>query len=211
MSPIQRLVLRFDAHLRRKAKVFEYSDSPECVFRISHAASRSSYRLSDGVAVSRGDPVIEIHLWNEHMPKMNTARASIGWGSRLAHAFRFSLEELCAWLDSRPEFDDVVAVRADMALAGGKRSEQLVRRMCMPLGLEAANDGYRPPPIERLYNLGENVTGLMLVLATNPAAARLDILIRGRARIAISRAELRRRYSRRPRPADYALGTRSSA
>jgi hypothetical protein len=212
VSPIQRLVLRFDAHLRRRAGVFEYSDSPRCVFRIGRAISRCGYTLSDGVAVSPGDKVVELHLWNEHMPRMAAARASIGWGSRLAHGFRFSLQELCAWLDSQPEYDDVVAVRTDMALAGGKRTEQLVRRMCMPFGLEEVNDGHRPPLGERLFNLGENVTGLLLVLATNPAAVRPDILLRGRARLAMSRAELRRRHGARTDPglADHAIGMRSS-
>jgi hypothetical protein len=193
-SLIQRFVFWLDERLRRGQQVFEYSDRPDCVFRIQRSRSRSSYVLSDGVAVHEGDPIIELHLWNEHLPKMPAARASIGWGSRLAHGFRSSLRELCAWLDARPDYDDAAAVYANMGLGGAKRTEQLVRWMCGPLGLEPVNDGHRPTFGQHLHRLGDNILGLMLVMATNPVAARADMLMRHRARVAISRSELRRRY-----------------
>ena len=196
-SLIQRFVFWLDEGLRRDQQMFEYSDRPDCLFRIQHSRSRSSYVLSDGVAVREGDPIIELHLWNEHLPKMTAARASIAWGSRLAHGFRSSLRELRAWLDARPEHDDATVVFANMALGGGKRTDQLVRWMCGPLGLEPVIDGYRPTFREHLKRLGENILGLMLVMATNPAAARFDMLMRDRAHVAMSRAELRRRYGRR--------------
>jgi hypothetical protein len=194
---IGRFVFWLDARLRREQQVLEYSDRAECVFRIQRAVSRSSYALSDGVVVHEGDPIIELHLWNEHLPKMAAARASIGWGSRLTHGFRSSLQELCTWLDARPEFDDVHVVYANMSLGGGERTAQLVRWMCGPLGLELVNDRHRPTLGEHLHRLGENVLGLMLVMATNPVAARPGMLIRQRARVAMSRAQLRRRYGGR--------------
>jgi hypothetical protein len=193
-SLIQRFVFWLDEGLRREQQVFEYSDRRDCVFRIQRTRSRSSYVLSDGVTVSEGDPIIELHLWNEHVPTMTAARASIGWGSRLAHGFRSSLRELRAWLDARPEYDDATVLYANMALGGGKRTDQLVRRMCGPLGLEPVTDGCRPTFRDHLKRLGENILGLMLATATNPVAARFDMLMRGRARVAMSRAELRRRY-----------------
>jgi hypothetical protein len=196
-SPIQRFVFWLDKGLRRDRQVFEYSDRPDCVFRIQRSRSPSSYVLSDGVTVNEGDPIIELHLWNEHLPKMTAARASIGWGTRLAHGFRSSLRELCAWLDVRREYDDVTVVYANMALGGGERTDQLLRWMCGPLGLEPVADGYRPTFRDHLRRLGENILGLMLVLAINPVAARFEMLMRDRARVAMSRAELRRRYGRR--------------
>jgi hypothetical protein len=199
LSLIQRFVFWLDDGLRRDQHVFEYSDRPDCVFRIQRARSRSSYVLSDGVAVREGDPIIELHLWNEQLPKMTAARASIGWGTRLAHGFRSSLQELRAWLDARPEYDDAAVIYANMGLGGGERTNQLVRWMCGPMGLELVNDGYRPTFGDHLHRLGDNILGLMLAMATNPAAARFDMLIRRRARIAISRAELRRRHGRWPR------------
>jgi hypothetical protein len=194
---IQRFVFWLDARLRRSQRVFEYSDRADCVFRIQRSRAQSSYNLSDGVAVLEGDQIVELHLWNEQVPKMAASRASIRWGNRLTRAFRSSLRELCAYLDARPEFDDLNVVFADLALSGGKRTPQLVRGMCRPLGFEMVDDGHRPTPREHLHRLGANILGLMLVIATNPVAARLDMLGRDRARVAISRAELRRRYARR--------------
>ena len=197
LSFFQWFVFGLDRRLRRVHQVFEYSDRPDCVFRIQRKPSSSSYVLSDGVAVREGDPVIELHLWNEHLPKMSAARASIGWGSRLNHGFRNSLEELASYLDARPEFDDVEVVYANMALGGRDRTDELVLKLCRVLGLERVNDGHRVSLGEHLQRCGENILGLMLSMATNPAASRLDMLGRSRARLAISREKLRSRRAAR--------------
>ncbi|HEX5500056.1 MAG TPA: hypothetical protein VFX03_12550, partial [Thermomicrobiales bacterium] len=46
----------------------------------------------------------------------------------------------------------------------------------------------------RLHRFGENLLGLMFVLARNPPSARFDVLFRDRAQIFLSRRALDRRY-----------------
>ena len=196
VSVVQRFVFGLDRWLQRSQDVFEYSDRPDCVFRIQRTLSSSSYVLSDGVAVREGDPIIELHLWNEHMPRMDAAGGGIGWGSRLNHGFRDSLAELSGWLDARPEFDDFKVVYANMALGGRERTEGLVAKLCKVLGLERIEDGHKISLGEHLRRFGENILGLMLSAASNPAAARLDMLARSRARLAISRGKLRANRAR---------------
>lgn len=196
MSLLGRFVSGIDTRLRRAQQVFEYSDRPDCTFRIRRTTSRSSYVLSDGTVVRKGDPIVELHLWNEQLPKLERKNGSIGFGSRLSHGFRDSLAELSAYLDARPQFDDVKVVYANMALGDAGRTSELVVRMCRNLGLEPVHDGHRPGLGEHLHRLGENILSLMTAAVTNPPAARLGMLLRSRAQIAMSRDELRRRRSR---------------
>ncbi len=196
---LQKFVLGLDDRLRLANQTFEYSQRPDCVFRIQRSRSRTRYRLSDGVEVHEGDPVIELHFWNEHLPKLDAKGGSIGWGSRLNNGYRTSLRELSAYLDARPEFDDFNVISGQMALGGRERTDELVLRMCNVMGLERVVDDHKPSFGEHLQRFGENILGLMLVMATNPVVARPSMLVRDRAHVAMSRAKLRSIHRRWPK------------
>ena len=185
-------VFSLDRWLRRWHGVYEYTAHRECIFRAERCLAEESLLLSDGVRVTRGDPLLRIHLWNEHMPAMGQAGPTIAWARRASRGIETSLRELARHIAQSSDLDAVVAVCADMRLATAKQSAQLVR-IVHRFGLEAEKDSRAGRP-GLLRLIGENILMVLLVLATNPIAFRAAVLRRDHARVIISRAKLLRLY-----------------
>ncbi len=135
-------------------------------------------------------PILNLHLWNEHMPPMPAAGPTPGWARQAHRAVDVSLRELARWLAREERLADIAALRADMRLATVAQSQKLVR-ILTHYGFESA--AFRAET-GSLRQLGENILMYLLVLAANPAAIRTDVLWRDHALVYISRAALERRY-----------------
>jgi hypothetical protein len=188
----ERWIFSLDRWLRRWHGVYEFTAHRECIFRAERSLAEESLPLSDGVRVCRGDPILKIHLWNEHMPAMGQKGPTIAWARRASRAVDTSLRELARHLARCSELDGVTAICADMRLAPAKQCAQPARIMSR-YGFEAPKDSRvgRPGPLRRI---GENLLMMLLVLATNPIAFRAAVLRRDHARVMISRAKLLRLY-----------------
>ena len=185
-------VFSLDRWLRRWHGVYEFTAHRDCLFRAERCLAEESLLLSDGMRVRRGDPLLRIHLWNEHMPAMRQDGPTIAWARRASRAVETSLRELARHVAQCSDLDEVVAVCADMRLATRKESAQLAR-IVSRYGFEAEKDSrVGRPGLLRL--IGENILMMLLVLATNPIAFRAAVLRRGHARVIISRARLLRLY-----------------
>lgn len=185
-------VWSLDRWLRRWHGIYEFTAHRDCLFRVERGLAEASVLLSDGARVRCGDPILKIHLWNEHMPVMRADGPTIAWARRASRAIETSLRELARHVAQCRELDPVVAVCADMRLAPTKQCAQLTRIVAR-YGFEAAKDSrVGRPGLLRL--IGENILMVMLVLATNPIAFRAGVLRRGHARVIISRATLLRLY-----------------
>lgn len=185
-------VFSLDRWLRRWHGVYEFSAHRECLFRAERCLAEAALSLSDGVRVRRGDPLLRVHLWNEHMPPMGQKGPTVAWARRASRAIETSLRELARHVAQCSELDAVVAICADMRLATAQQSAQLAR-IVSRYGFEAAKDSRAGRP-GFLRLIGENILMVLLVLATNPIAFRAEILRRGHARVIISRAKLLRLY-----------------
>jgi hypothetical protein len=185
-------VFSLDRWLRRWHGVYEFTAHRECLFRAERCLAEAALSLSDGVRVRRGDPLLRVHLWNEHMPPMGQKGPTVAWARRASRAIETSLRELARHLAQCSDLDAVVAICADMRLATAQQSAQLAR-IVSRYGFEAAKDSRAGRP-GFLRLIGENILMVLLVLATNPIAFRAEILRRGHARVIISRAKLLRLY-----------------
>ncbi len=183
-------VFALDRRLRRRQGVYEYTTDPECLFRVQRSLARQDLTLSDGTRIRRGDPVLALHLWNEQMPAMGREGATLAWAHRINRGIRTSLCDLAAHLRQSPELASVRAVCADMSLGTAEQSGQL-QRMAARYGFEASSSGEAGRG-GLFHHLGENILNFLLVLATNPAAARGAVLRRGRTLAYLSRASLAR-------------------
>lgn len=185
-------VFSLDRWLRRRHGVYEFTTKRECILRAERGLAEESLLLADGVRVRRGDPVLKVHLWNEHMPAMGQEGPTIAWARRASRALDASLRELARHVAQSRDLDAVAAICADMRLAPAKQNAQLARIVAR-YGFEAAKDSRvgRPGPLRRM---GENLLMMLLVLATNPIAFRTAVLRRDHARVIISRAKLLRLY-----------------
>ncbi len=190
---LEAMVSALDDRLRLRHGVIEYTNSPECLFRIQLVTSNENYVLSDGTCIRPADRVANLHVWNEQFPCFVGKGPTLAWARRVNHAFDLSLRELAGFLGARRDLDDVVAICANMSLEPAERSAQLVRFVSR-FGFEqiaaASSRSFR----QQVHWFGENILISMMVLARNAAALRVDTLRRDRTLVFLSRRELRRRY-----------------
>ncbi len=193
-SPSRRLlestIFGMDRWLQRRQGVYEFSSDSHCLFRVNRTEAGTKCVLQDGTRIERGAPILNLHLWNEHMLRMRPGNSSLGWARRVRRAADKSLRELAITLARRPELGNIRALRADMRLGTGAKHRQLYR-IALHLGFEpvAAQSSS-----QGLRYFGENIHIMLLVLAANPTALRADVLWRDRALFYLSRASLARRY-----------------
>lgn len=181
-------VFGLDRWLRRWHGIYEFTAHRDCIFRAELCLAEESLVLSDGVRVRRGDPLLKIHLWNEHMPVMGEDGPTIAWARRASRALGISLRELARHVAQTGDLASVTAVCADMRLAPTRQTARL-KRIVARYGFEPAQDSRAGRPgLPRL--VGENILMMLLVLATNPIAFRPAVLWRGHSRVVMSRAKL---------------------
>lgn len=197
---LQSFVFGLDDHLRKRYRVYEYTSHPDCIFRIQRDRAGCNFRFSDGTLLKASDPVISLHLWNEHIPLMTEEGPTIAWARRVKWDLEFSLGQLARHIETRHAYDGIRAIKADMTIGTAEKSPNLAW-LATHCGFEAADcDDATLPIFERVHRIGENILGLMFVLATNPTAARLNILRRGRALVYMSRKTLIDRHIKARRP-----------
>jgi hypothetical protein len=190
---LEAVVAALDDRLRLRHRVIEYTNSPDCMFRIQLVTSEDDYVLSDGTCVRAGDRLVKLHVWNEQFPCFTEKGPTLAWARRVNHAFDRSLRELAGYLEDRREFDDIVAISANLSLEPAERSGQLVRfvgRFGFERIAAASSRSFR----QQMHWFGENILISMMVLARNAAALRADTLRRDRTLVFLSRRELRRRF-----------------
>jgi hypothetical protein len=126
-----RLVSAADAISRKVQGIEEFDGDTACLLRIGFRRARHRFVLGADV-IEPPDRVIELHLWNEHVPRPQ-GRPNLGWIAAGRRQFERSLQSLADHLRAERRFDDVRAVVMTPALAGHD-AERHVRRMQTLLG-----------------------------------------------------------------------------
>lgn len=194
-SWVGQAVYALDRLLRRRQGSYEFSTRPGCVFRIEPSTADRRVVLSDGTCVRAGDPLIKLHFWNEHLPRMGRGGPTMGWARQVSRAVDGSLSELSFYLSRRPDLAAVRVLYGEMCLATPRQTVRF-KRIIAHYGFEAAN----PEPDRRgtLRRIGETLLVLLLVMATNPASLR-RALRRYQSRVYLSRSALDARYGSQAR------------
>jgi hypothetical protein len=90
---LRAIVREFDGFLRRRLNVTEFSADPECILRIRLACAPHELALP-GSTVPAGAPVIELHIWNEHVPPMPSSGPDLAWARDTTRRISRSLGSL---------------------------------------------------------------------------------------------------------------------
>ncbi len=186
-------VFKLDGWLRRRQGIFEYSTNAQCLFRVELGQADQSVTLSDATRIRCGDPILVLHLWNEHIPAMGQGGPTVAWARQVSRAIHTSLRELARYLPQQPRLDEVIALCGDMHLGSPKQTRQLAH-IVAHYGFEAVEDCNAGRRRGALHRLGKSILIVLLVAATNPVALRSTILRRYHRRVYLSRATLERRY-----------------
>jgi len=185
------LIRRFDGLIRRASGVFEFCDRAECLLRLQVARAPHDLHLPGGTLVRAGDPVLMLHLWNEHVPPMGPAGPDLAWAARVYRMWLHSLRAVAHWLADEPGLADMRAVGGmTVLITPGDRGSGL--RLMRHLGFDVIP--YRSP-LGRFGEFWENFYAWWLMWAFNAASLRRRRLLHlRRAEVWISVSELLGRY-----------------
>lgn len=187
---MKQAVLRLDAWMRRQQGMLELNTSPTCMLRVVMIRAESEMRLSDGAIIRRGDRIVDLHFWNERMPKTS---AGLGWGGRFGRQLRRSFVDLAAAIDADPRLAGAVAVRGRLAFAGARNREEM-RRFGHWFGFEGAEQTGPLSVRRRLHDAAEDIWLLILTWTFNPASLPTRQTVRRREDLWISKTKLIERY-----------------
>jgi hypothetical protein len=171
-SQLLRQVIRgVDARLRRSIGIVEFDRSDDALVRIAVARADREIELSDGTRLRPGEPVLELHLWNEHLQPLPPEGPTLRWAVATRRQLARSLARLAAYVLAAPELDGVKALC--MKPAFGSRS------LARDLGWLVAKHGFeslaeRGKPARR-YDMHRWLDSFWLWLLTwafNPLSLR---------------------------------------
>ncbi len=108
-------VRALDRHLRKRQHIVEFSDDPDCLFRVRLGEAYRDLPLPDG-AVSRGEPIAEVHWWNEHLPPFDEGEPGLKWAVRMRRMLIRTHQEMARQILHNPDWLGVRAVGTTTAM-----------------------------------------------------------------------------------------------
>lgn len=188
-----RAVRGVDFLLRQRQGIHEFTDDEECLFRISLDEASRTVTLSDGTIVREGDPVLQLHLWNEHLPLMPSAGPSAAWATLMKRRVHRSFAAVARYIEQERQLDAVRAVHGAPPFGSRLGVAQMVRTG-QRFGCDVIDPG---EPLEwrgRIHAVFDSMLLWGLTYAFNPAGLRTKNLLRYRHQLWISRRTLLLRY-----------------
>ncbi|HEV2549018.1 MAG TPA: hypothetical protein VGU20_16880 [Stellaceae bacterium] len=177
-----------DALLRRAMRIEQFCSDPRCVIRVRPISAAHTVHLSDGTIVRAGDPVGELHLWNEQLPRIPVTGPGIAWAVAMQRAYSHSLSQLARHVAEHGAFAEVDAFCAAIAFAGPWSRAGKVARAAARKGFELVDP--KPSMLADLAALADGIFILCLIHAFNPAGLRKLRVTRRRYEIWISKRRL---------------------
>jgi hypothetical protein len=161
--------------------------------RLAVVASDEPRLLADGTQVLRGDPIGELHLWNEHLPQVPEDGPDLHWARELYRREECSLSDLAHHMQTCEALRSIQALRGDVPVAGPHHRAAWARTL-VRLGFEIAE----PEPLRwpaRWHQFWASFLALGLLWAFNPVSLQGKGWTRQRLRFWMSRGVLLDRYA----------------
>lgn len=170
--------------------IHEFSREPGCVLRYSRTRSTTAITMPSGEAVRLGDPILELHFWNDRLGSDRYLRSS---PVVLRSAFRRSLALLAQQLRSNQHFADIKAVHATLARIPS-RSCRVHRPFGCALYVESGSSA------RWIHDFFENFLVHSLRWAFNPNRAKQRPLRLRRLELWMAASDLTARFGEGIRP-----------
>jgi len=169
---MRKAIRLFDKGLRHALGVFEFCEVPDCLLRVRVTIAPHNLALQ-GWAVPKGVPILELHLWNEHIPPLPPSGPDLVWAVQMRRRLTISFQTLADQVQRDPRFANVQAVGGITVLlspGSDPGGEKLFQRL-----------GFRVFPYHNpLGSFGEfweNFYSWWIMWAFNPATLRHRRLI----------------------------------
>ncbi|WP_376788818.1 hypothetical protein [Thermoflexus sp.] len=187
---IEAFVHQLDPILRRAHRVREFTEDPQCLLRVALGFSDRDLQLSDGTWIRRRDPIVELHLWNERIPRMPPEGPDLAWSLRFYRRLVASLRLVARWMAQHPEARQAQALRGETSMVDP------ARRLIQALGFDLIRLEQEARGWRRLRYRMDDFYVWLLIRAYNPVSLRNRHLHQlERVQFWISREAFLRRYS----------------
>jgi hypothetical protein len=190
---LSRAVRSVDSLLRQRQGIQEFTDDESCIFRISREPAMRALKLSDGTELREGDPILQLHLWNEHLPAMPASGPNTAWATLMKRRMHGSLAAVAQHIASHPELDDIKAVHGAPPFASRIGAAQMVRTG-ERFGFDVIDPDAAREWRDRIHLVFDSMLLWGLAYAFNPAVLKSKGLLRPRYQLWISRRKLLRLY-----------------
>jgi hypothetical protein len=180
-----------DGVLRVYYNIIEFTDDPDCVFRIGRTEATRRVLLSDGTEICAGETIGTIHFWNEQLPPFSPSGPDVHWAVEMQRRVSRSFAALARFVQAHTVWEEVRAFRGEAALSSRIGNVQL-QRVAHHYGLEPV-----PVPnsvLRQLHDLGECFSAWGLARAYNPRALSRQRFFRPYQELWISRTVLIARH-----------------
>ena len=162
----RRLVRVADAALRRIGGVSEFETADDGLLRIAERDAEHDFVFRDGTHVRQGQAVIDLHLWNEHLPPFPNGGPELGWKKRVRQQLMASLHRLAFRIVDNPRLQGAQALQVTISIPNlGQQS--LLARLLISTGFEAGEMTSRKSAILRFL---DNIWAWLLTWTYNPRA-----------------------------------------
>jgi hypothetical protein len=95
----RKFICGIDRIILREYGIEPFTYDPECILRIVKIRNSKIVSLSEGSIWEIGDPLIEIHLWNERLANFQPIDSGLLWRRFLLNFFRSSLALLAEYIE----------------------------------------------------------------------------------------------------------------
>jgi len=163
---IEAFVHQLDPILRRAHRVREFTEDPQCLLRVALGFSDRDLQLSDGTWIRRGDPIVELHLWNERIPRMPPEGPDLIWSLRFYRRLVASLRLVARWMAQHPEARQARALRGETSMVDP------ARRLIQALGFDLIRLEQEARGWRRLRYRMDDLYVWLLIRAYNPVSLR---------------------------------------
>jgi hypothetical protein len=189
---MQAAVRLIDHLLRLQGGIFEFSQAPDIILRLQFLTAPHAVTLGK-ISISRGEPVLGLHTWNERLPKLSSAGADLQWAICLRRGFICSLGEIAKLVRTDQRYANICAIYGASAMlsttahTGGLRMLQRLGFTILPY--------YRP--MGRFGEFWENLFSWWMMWAYNQPSLHSRRFWRlQRTEIWMTRADFLRRFCR---------------
>ncbi|HXR88375.1 MAG TPA: hypothetical protein VN728_15450 [Stellaceae bacterium] len=163
-------VLRaLDGVMRRGMGIEDLCAEPQCIIRIRVVPAERDICLADRTQIRKGDPVGELHLWNEHLASMADYESALAWALEIRRSFEFSFMCLAERADTDPRLRSVQAFRAGMSFANGIQLTAKLKHVMAWYGIQILPD--KPKRFGRLRDFGNAIFTYALIRAFHPGGS----------------------------------------
>jgi hypothetical protein len=181
---LRRLVRVTDAALQRIGGVSEFETADDGLLRIAEGHAERDFVFRDGTHVRQGQAVIDLHLWNEHLPPFPYGEPKLGWTERVRQRLMGSLHRLAIQIADNAPLQGAQALRTTISIPILGR-QNLLTRLLIGTGFEAGELASRTSAILRFL---DNLWVWLLTWTYNPRARAGWRFRRTRAEFWMSRA-----------------------